>query len=342
MRLAELSLTGATLALAGAALYLTTLVVAERGRADAAAEQRQNLEVRVNALERARSQNLQPASLGKSVAPGTSAGASAHTATPVSSSTETPRRFVPAAGPTLQEQLARFADPATRAVMLRIRQEWESRNNPGIRQELQLSPEEEDKLFALFGEQDLRDEEQEIRAALAGRRYTPTMELDDDIEKKLGELLGDERMKRWHAYDDTLPERRSVVDLRSRLGDIPLSETAAQQLGEAMRDERARFAAETRQLVGASSYNDAYPESARLNSEDLAARVKFREEQIARTVEYYARIRERAAAFLSVGQLQRLEDLQESNIANLRANLLRGRKVEEEMSKLRATPPADR
>jgi hypothetical protein len=242
----------------------------------------------------------------------------------------------------LQERLARFADPTMRATMLQLRQARERDLNPGLRQELRLSSEEEDQLLALLGEQDLRDEEQELRDALEGRRSTnDKAELDDDVENKLETLLGEERQKRWDAYQDTLPERRSIIDLRSRLGDATLSEAAARQLTEAMRDERARFAAETRQIAGANSYNDSYPESARLNSEDLAARLKFREEQIARTVEYYARIRERAAAFLSVRQLQQLADIHESKIANLRANLLRGRKVEEEMKRLSAAPPPD-
>ena len=90
----------------------------------------------------------------------------------------------------------------------------------------------------------------------------------------------------------------------------------------------------TRKLSGSKGYDDS-PEYARLNSEDLSARLKFREEQIARTVEYYARIRERAAAFLSAQQMQRLESLHESRLANLRANLIRGRTVETEMNRLR-------
>ena len=241
--------------------------------------------------------------------------------------------------PTLQERLARITDPANRPTLLRLQQDEERRLNPGLRQALGASMEEVDQLLALLGEQDLRNEEQELRDAIAGRRFTKdTAALDDDIDQKLNTLLGDERMKRWDSYQDTLPERRSVIDLRERLGGAPLNDAAAQQLTEAMRDERARFATETRQIAGASTYNDSYPERARLNSEDLAARLKFREDQIARTVEYYARVRERAAAFLSGQQLQRLEDMQESTLANLRANLLRGRKVEEEMK--RAAPPS--
>lgn len=334
----ELTLKAATLALAGAAIYLTTLLVAERGRATSAAEQRQSLEARAQGLERARAQSSEQVSL---IASATPASPSRASSLPVTASVpERPRGSYALPQPTLQERLTRLADPTIRATMLRLRQDEERRLNPGLRQALGISVEEEDQLLALLSEQDLRNEEQELRDAIAGRRFTKdTAALDDDVDQKLNALLGEERMKRWDSYQDTLPERRSVIDLRARLGGVPLSESVAQQLTEAMRDERARFATETRQLAGTSTYNDSYPERARLNSEDLGARLKFREDQIARTVEYYARIRERAAAFLSVEQVQRLEDIHESTLANLRANLLRGRKVEEEMKKLRAAPP---
>ena len=334
----ELTLKAATLALAGAAIYLTTLLVAERGRATSAAEQRQSLEARAHGLERARAQSIEQVSR---IASATPASPSRASSTPVTASVpERPRGSYALPQPTLQERLTRLADPTIRATMLRLRQDEERRLNPGLRQALGASVEEEDQLLALLSEQDLRNEEQELRDAIAGRRFTmDTAALDDDVDQKLNALLGEERMKRWDSYQDTLPERRSVIDLRARLGGVPLSESVAQQLTEAMRDERARFATETRQLAGTSTYNDSYPERARLDSEDLGARLKFREDQIARTVEYYARIRERAAAFLSVEQVQRLEDIHESTLANLRANLLRGRKVEEEMKKLRAAPP---
>jgi len=336
----ELSLKGATLALAGAAIYLTMLVVAERERATSAAEQRQSLEARMQDLERAHAQAIEPVSVVGSTQLAPSARASSPSPAAASAAPEKPRGPYALPGPTLQEQLARLTDPTARATLLRLRQERERDLNPGMRQELRLSTEEEEQLLALLGEQDLRNEEQELRDVIAGRRFTKdTAVLDDDVEDKLDALLGDERKKRWDTYQDTLPERRSVIDLRARLGDTPLGEAAAQQLTEAMRDERARFATETRQFTGPSSYNDSYPEYARLKSEDLAARLKFREEQIARAADYYTRIRERAAAFLTVQQLQRLEQIHESKLANLRANLLRGRKVEEEMNKLRAAPP---
>lgn len=340
MRGVELLLKGATLAFAGAAIYLTTLVVAERGRAESAAQQRQSLEARVQSLERARSQSIKQASLGSSAAPVSPARASAPSPAPASSASQGPRSFA-LPGPTLQEQLARFADPAMRATMLQIRKAREREFLPGLRQELRLSPEEEDEFLAVIGEQDLRTEEREIRDALEGRRSADEAEaLDADLQQKLDALLGENRRKSWDDYQETLPERRNVIDLRARLRDASLSDAASKQLTEAMHDERVRFAAETRRLSGSKGYDDS-PEYARLNSEEVSARLKFREEQIARTVEYYARIRERAASFLSVQQLQRLEDIHESKLANLRANLVRGRGVEAEMNRLRAATPAE-
>lgn len=341
MRLVDLSLTGVTLAIAGVALYLATLVAAERERANTAAEQRQSLEARVQGLERARARDVHPASLTHSTAPAASArtGAAAPN-TAASTTAEKPRGPYEILGPTLEEQLAQLVDPTIRPTMLRLRQDRERVGNPGLRHELHLSAEEENQLFALLAEQDLRNEEQEIRDAIAGRRSTDdSPPLAGDLEEKLGTLLGEERARQFHEYQASLPERENIVDLRSRLGGgPPLTDAAAKQLSDTMREERDRFAAETRRLAGGRG-NDAYPEYARLNSEDLAARLKFREEQIARTAEYYARIRERATSFLSVQQLQRLEELHEANLATLRANLIRGRSVETEMNQLRAAPP---
>jgi hypothetical protein len=339
----ERSLTGATLVLAGATLYIATLVVVERGRANIAAEQRQSLEARVHELQQERTRKAQPVSFVSS--PMVATPQQAATPSPATTaSADAPRRSYALLGSTLQQRLAQYTDPTTRALMLRLRREREGELNPGLRQELHISVEEENELLDLLGDQDLRNEEQEIRAAIEGRRATlDAGALDDDLDKKLNALLGPERMKRWDDYQDTLPERRAVIDLRSRLGDTDaMNDATAKQLLEALHDEREQFAAETAQLAGGpSSYNDSYPEFARLKSDDVSARLKFREEQIERTVAYFARIRERVTPLLSEQQLRRLADLQESRVANLRANLLRGRSIENEMKKLReAQAPA--
>ena len=333
MRVAPLLLTGVTLALAGAGLYLTTLVAAERGRTHSAAQQRQALEARVRQLERAHSSGL-PALAQRSAWAPSGAPVPPPTA-PTSASQSSAPPFM-LGQPTLQEQLARLADPASRNVQRKFGQLNENALNPGLARELHLSPEEHEELLGLLAEQDLRNEEQALRGALAGHRSAQDgAALDDDIEKQLETLLGNERLAQWDAYQAGLPERRTLIDLRARLADSALSDDAAKQLAEAMREERASFAAETAKVAGPNTYNDAYPERARLPDADFAARVKFREDQIGRAENHYARIRERAALFLSAQQLQRLQEMQETQVLAMRASLLRARTAEQEMQRLR-------
>lgn len=208
--------------------------------------------------------------------------------------------------------------------------------NPGLRQALHLSVEEEDQVLSLLAEQDLRNDEQDLRDAIAHRRSTrDPAALDDEIEKKLEALLGKEGMKQWDEYQAGLPDRRNIIDLRGRLGEVALSDASATQLSKMMREERDRFAAESGELAGGlTSSITAYPERARLNSEDQSARLQFREEQIKRTEGYYARIRERAANLLTAEQMQRLQEMHESDLSTLRASLIRGRALAEEMKKL--------
>jgi hypothetical protein len=89
-----------------------------------------------------------------------------------------------------------------------------------------------------------------------------------------------------------------------------------------MRQERAAFESEVQRLPGEVRFNSGWPETARLRGVERAARLKFAEAHIARTEAHYARIRERASAFLSPAQMQRLRQLHDERVASDQSSII--------------------
>jgi hypothetical protein len=69
-------------------------------------------------------------------------------------------------------------------------------------------------------------------------------------------------------------------------------------------------------------FNSGWPETARLRGVEREARLKFDEAHIARTAAHHARIRERASAFLSPVQMQRLRQLHDERIASDQSSII--------------------
>ncbi len=78
-----------------------------------------------------------------------------------------------------------------------------------------------------------------------------------------------------------------------------------------------------------------YPEDAQRHDLNRAAQLKFDDEQIDRVTEHHARIRERAATFLTAQQLLRLQQLQESTVIPMRRVVMQRRRVDAEVDAMR-------
>jgi hypothetical protein len=333
MRATRLSLIGTTVALAVVNVALAALLVAERGRGTAVAEQLATLEHR-----------RPPAALVASlVGPKPADAVSAPSSTAPGRTSSVPQRRAASTEPgprteSLETRLRRLTAPSTREANIRQRKGWLREGYPNVVSELQLSPDESSALFDALAEQLLDGEAQAIREAIAGREgFHDRSALSAETRRRVAEILGEERFARFLDYHDGLPDRHQIVDLGSRLANADaLGKNEAAQLSQVMREERDRFTQEMRAFGSAVRFQTGHPSWARLRGPDRAADLKFYEAHIQRVADHQARVRERAALFLTPAQLDRLNDVHEEEVTSMRAYLVQTRSVDRQIEENRA------
>ena len=145
------------------------------------------------------------------------------------------------AGGLQQRFLAQISDPEQREELLAERKMMMRNTYPRIAQVLGLTPEEHARLIELYALQQLDMQEASSRCTL-----DPACDLQQ-LHRQLGEtrtqeinnLLGAERMDKFNDYKNTMGERESVSQLRTRLPDTQrLSDDKAESLITALAEER--------------------------------------------------------------------------------------------------------
>jgi hypothetical protein len=322
----RLSLIGATLLLACLDTFLATRLFLDRRHVQSETQERVELQRRVIALREEHR---------------TAARAASSTTAPV------PQNTGPATDAeklvwekrlaSLKRDLRQLTDPETREAKLREQNGRAREYYAGLATELQLSSEESDLVFDVLAGQGVKHEARLLRKLIArGEPWVDEYSFDEETQKQLALALGPERLERFMAFRDRIPERRRLTGLQSRLVYDSLKQGELARLGDIMREERTRFTAEIDALGSGVRFETGYPEDARRHwGISRAGQLKFDEDQIERTAAHYARIRERAAEFLTPAQLQRLKQQQESRLASARRLLMQRRRVDLEVEALR-------
>jgi hypothetical protein len=326
MRILRPTLIGLTLGLSVVSVYLATLVADARTRAQDVAQQRREVTLRLERLTVAQSKGtstLEPAA-GEQTAP--AVAPTPATVAPTEDEEDPDAGWTRASS---TYRLRELTNPARRAAMRTQQREWQREGHPRLANELHLSAEEADELFSILAEQSLRYEERYHRNHIAKRReYIDDTRLDATAQEELTALLGSEGFRELVEYRDGLPERRRIDALTERLGKTDaFSASEATQLTQIMRAERAAFEGELQRLPGDVRFRGGAPEDARLRGAEGPAQQRFGENQVARIESFYARVRERAAVFLSPAQMQRLQQLQNERVARVQADYLWARYV---------------
>ena len=117
-------------------------------------------------------------------------------------------------------------------------------------EQLKLTPEENDKLAALMLDNQMNAAEKGTalfdpgadKAALQKNLAADKKQFEDEVKH----LLGDERFGQYEEFNQTLPDRMVLTQLKSQFGDNPLSEDQNAQLLATMKEERAHAATEGR------------------------------------------------------------------------------------------------
>jgi hypothetical protein len=214
----------------------------------------------------------------------------------------------------------RFDDPAVRSLELARHQQQLRRRNLGLADELGLSAEQETALIDLLANQvlekqmlDMRqgraDSEEERRAQRAEREA-----LQRDHEQQLQAQLGYNDYERYRGFQQQVPERQLLGQLRSRLDESSvLKDQQAKRLASAMFEERQLYMQQVRATEGFGGIAPNYPFVA-LPRGDPAVRVRFAEEQLVRTEAFLQRLRQRAEPILNEEQMRRFMEIQEEQL----------------------------
>lgn len=156
--------------------------------------------------------------------------------------------FVPNVGVTQRDLLK---DPEYRRARLAQLRMSLPETNPGLAEELGLSPEQADRLFDLLAENQLEMSTNigvalrpngEIDQALVQEMQRQRQELQTKHEATLAAMLGDARMSKLQDYQQTLGSRQRVLQLGRTLGaqGQPLANAQIGPLAEVMAAEQKR------------------------------------------------------------------------------------------------------
>jgi hypothetical protein len=225
----------------------------------------------------------------------------------------------------------RMADPATRARMLAQFKSMVREQHPDVAGVLRLTPTEETALFDLLAAQQLQRQE-----ANGSRRFATDAErqalqqnltvLASQHEQEQAELLGPARYEEYRAYERQVPERQQIRELRSRLDETnSLNASQSSRLIDAMYQERDSYLQQVKSAENFGGYSTSYPITAFPKDRDPASRLRFAEQQVARTEDFMGRLRLRASSVLNAEQLRRFDEIQDEQLTMVKAQVERVR-----------------
>jgi hypothetical protein len=193
-------------------------------------------------------------------------------------------------------------DPEKRAEFLRISRANNQRDMPRLDEHLKLTPDEYSRLLDLLARQELQYQKSMYECAL-DRGCDPMPVLgarhEQATRQELDDLLGPEKAQRFANYKDNWQERRTVTQMRGELSDsVRLTDAQADKLIDMLGEERRRIVSEWQQEGG-----DAAGMGNQYGFVSHSTKAQSLEEFQAQATELQRRQRERAARFLTAGQL---------------------------------------
>ncbi|HKS57472.1 MAG TPA: hypothetical protein VJS12_19400 [Steroidobacteraceae bacterium] len=229
-----------------------------------------------------------------------------------------------------ERQHALLRDPEYREAMVAQQKIMLMRMNPDIARDLELSPEQMDRLYTTLGEQFVRRmESQEYLGDLATDPQGMQAKMEEANRKsaelqrveiaEVRKVLGDAKFREYEAYVTMAGPRSEASRIRESLATagVPLDDTLALPLAKALNEhqQKAARAAPMRPEASFVSPHGLANEQVRLNT------VENQREQLESIETYQRQQREALARILSPQQLKVIEEEQESSLQLQRAQL---------------------
>jgi hypothetical protein len=226
--------------------------------------------------------------------------------------------------------LKMLADPTQREGMLLEQKVMLRGSYPRLAQAIGLTNEEAERLFTLLAQQQIDFQEKFARCAIDPNCNAQDFSLNqtEPGAQEIADLLGADRQQQFEAYKNTLMERESVVQLRTRLPDTSrLPDERAEALIAALADERQKIHMEAAQRgAGMNSFGTG---AGMIFSASDAATL---EAQLESAQANSRRMRTRAAEVLDAEQLRVFDEMQEEIMISLQLSLQNQLRSKEEFA----------
>jgi len=217
--------------------------------------------------------------------------------------------------------LKMLADPTQRESMLLEQKVMMRSMYPRLAQAIGMTNEEAERLFTLLAQQQIDFQEIFARCAVDPNcdAQDASHNQTDPGAQEIADLLGAERQQQFETYKNTLMERESVVQLRSRLPDASrLLDERAEALIAALADERQKIHMEAAQR-GAGMNGFGTGVGVIFSASDAATP----EAQIESAQANSRRMRARAAEVLDAEQLRVFDQMQDELMISLQNQVRR-------------------
>lgn len=218
-----------------------------------------------------------------------------------------------------RELVERFDDPEQRAELLAEFKAMTRNSNKGLAQALKLSREDAETLIDLLTLEQVENQVRYARCSLDGPCDVGKIDRfgADTARDEIGNLLGAEGQQKLNQYRNSLGERESVTQFRSRLSDATyLREETAESLIAVLADERMRISVEaSKHGTGLTGIGNGFGMVWVSENGDSP------EERYASAQENSRRLRARAAEVLTPSQLEAFEEMQDELLLSTRQQL---------------------
>lgn len=220
----------------------------------------------------------------------------------------------------MEQQRALFKDPEYVAAFRTQQRMMLSRQYPALAEDLELSPDVEQRLLDVLVDQQLEQMLDADPFDPAGRGQAAMEELQRKLaertranEAAIAQVLGDQGLERWRDYQNTMGARFRAQQLSQALDAVgmPLREDQRRELRHLLAQHERDMQKEAQTYATRMSQGPM----------NMQARVKLEEEQLERTERYYERARNAVSGLLSPDQLEQYKKIHEQELAMRRAQL---------------------
>ena len=229
----------------------------------------------------------------------------------------------------MEQQRALLRDPAYRDAMMTQQKAMMGNMYPDLASELNLAPDEFERLTTLLAEQQLRSMEQQSGPFFDGPPDSATAQ---EMQRKaqanrqaadaeLKALLGDEKWNAWRDYQSTMGVRHEVAQLRTSLANqgAPLTDDQIKPLQRALADaQQGKVQAWNRTLSARSQLALA---GGPATAQSAAARLEFQEESLRLQQERNQQVRDSVGSILTGEQMRVFEEQQNAQLRLQEAHL---------------------